>query len=660
MSTRANVVLSVVPVALFALAGTAHAQPANNACAQATPLTLTAEGTTAVLGTTIGATNDSASGNCPTSNASPDVWYTVVAPGTGVCTLNFDTCSAGTDFNTTITVRAGTTCPGSTLVYGCNDDDNACGEGRSRLSFLANGGSTYRVRIAGANGATGNFALKVGHNRAPRPVLGPDVITNVITDIMRFGTGTSNGMPVTAYAVGTDSCNKGDYPVLWIDNSNYTPDYNVTMHPVIGQNIYRLKNYGGYSRFEHLGQSWLKHGFVSTNSAGCGGCAPNSTQLWRPSTQNYQSVGGDVLGVNCSDTYGASLNGSQSTQGSKNIVHPTLGTSPFLRNNGTGEATIRQRLQIPTSDVTGQPAGTRYFAEAHYITADDAQFVRPGETVAYNALNNNSWREISAGTINNSSPSLSGATVQMQPAIFAWRIADPGVTLVSADHDDMPNPSTGFRLPNGQPQYPGDKFVRSRFWIAAKVTDLGDGTWRYEYAVYNQNSDRSAGSFSIPFPEAIEAPASFTFHAPLWHSGEPYSNTPWTMTKSGGRLTFSTQSFAANPNASAIRWDTLYNFGFTASIPPTTGSGSIELFKPGASPCAPGSISVANLPVPTAPPPCAADFNQDGNVDPDDLGDFVDCYFAVPACQGADFNADCILNADDLGDFINSFFTPCN
>ncbi|MGD9688920.1 MAG: S8 family serine peptidase [Phycisphaerales bacterium] len=56
---------------------------------------------------------------------------------------------------------------------------------------------------------------------------------------------------------------------------------------------------------------------------------------------------------------------------------------------------------------------------------------------------------------------------------------------------------------------------------------------------------------------------------------------------------------------------------------------------------------------------CAADFNGDGNVDPDDLGDFINCYFGVPACDGADFNADGNVDPDDLGDFINTYFAGC-
>ncbi|MGE3320848.1 MAG: matrixin family metalloprotease [Phycisphaerales bacterium] len=58
------------------------------------------------------------------------------------------------------------------------------------------------------------------------------------------------------------------------------------------------------------------------------------------------------------------------------------------------------------------------------------------------------------------------------------------------------------------------------------------------------------------------------------------------------------------------------------------------------------------------PPNCPADFNGDGNVDPDDLGDYINCFFQIPACPQADFNNDGNVDPDDLGDFINVFFGP--
>ena len=51
------------------------------------------------------------------------------------------------------------------------------------------------------------------------------------------------------------------------------------------------------------------------------------------------------------------------------------------------------------------------------------------------------------------------------------------------------------------------------------------------------------------------------------------------------------------------------------------------------------------------------DWNCDGVVNPDDIGDFVTYYFdAARTPQDTDFNDDGVLNPDDLGDFITIYF----
>ena len=57
---------------------------------------------------------------------------------------------------------------------------------------------------------------------------------------------------------------------------------------------------------------------------------------------------------------------------------------------------------------------------------------------------------------------------------------------------------------------------------------------------------------------------------------------------------------------------------------------------------------------------CTPDYNRDGVIDPDDLGDFITAFFSTfepgqaPPCL--DFNGDGVVNPDDLGDFITTTF----
>ncbi|MGD9690848.1 MAG: hypothetical protein AB7K52_15100 [Phycisphaerales bacterium] len=73
----------------------------------------------------------------------------------------------------------------------------------------------------------------------------------------------------------------------------------------------------------------------------------------------------------------------------------------------------------------------------------------------------------------------------------------------------------------------------------------------------------------------------------------------------------------------------------------------------------PNDFYLDDLVMLAADEPCAPDFNGDGNLDPDDLGDFINCYFSMPACPEADFNSDGNTDPDDLGDFINAYFAGC-
>ncbi|MGD9689046.1 MAG: cytochrome c peroxidase [Phycisphaerales bacterium] len=82
-------------------------------------------------------------------------------------------------------------------------------------------------------------------------------------------------------------------------------------------------------------------------------------------------------------------------------------------------------------------------------------------------------------------------------------------------------------------------------------------------------------------------------------------------------------------------------------------------------PAAAGGIARSNIaqvtffcPSQGCPPACTADFNLDGTLDPDDLGDFINTYFGPPTFL-ADFNKDGHADPDDLGDFINAFFAGC-
>jgi hypothetical protein len=185
--------------------------------------------------------------------------------------------------------------------------------------------------------------------------------------------------------------------------------------------------------------------------------------------------------------------------------------------------------------------------------------VAPDDAAAGNGLNNASYQPvIVSGTSFNLS--TSGPTVRELPAIAAWPATDPLVELIPADVPSTPV---------------------ERFHAARKVTDLGGGSFHYEYAIHNLNSDRSARSFTVDFP-GTPTISNAGFHDIEHHSGEPYATTDWTIdTGTPGTVTWSTDTFGTDPNANALRWGTMFSFWFDATAAPGGIDHTIGLFKPG-------------------------------------------------------------------------------
>ncbi|MBP7589174.1 MAG: hypothetical protein KBA72_14560 [Thermoanaerobaculia bacterium] len=380
------------------------------------------------------------------------------------------------------------------------------------------------------------------------PTSGPDVTVVDVYDIDSYG----GGGGFHGYAVGTTSCNIGDDELNWCNTTGCGGGLSSKQHPVIAQNLYRLKA----GRFEQIGMSWLKHGFFATNKPNAQTCKQGTSCITPP-------LGFEQLGIGCTDTYWAGLNGdrpagprSQVDASTANFPYP-----PFPAPPGPPYATeYEQRVKVADADVDpAQNAGAFYWVEGQYVSDNDA--------AAGNGLNNASYRKatVSPGTfalnMEPDNPPGYFATVREHSAIHAWPAIDPTVELHYVD-------------------VPGA--IVERFEVARKVTAVDGDTWHYEYAIHNVNSDRSARAFSVDF--ADPTPISATgFHDIDSHSGEPYSTADWAavVTPGTGTVTWSTSTFAANPNANALRWATLYSFWFDADAPPASAVQTIELFKPG-------------------------------------------------------------------------------
>ena len=159
---------------------------------------------------------------------------------------------------------------------------------------------------------------------------------------------------------------------------------------------------------------------------------------------------------------------------------------------------------------------------------------------------------------------------------------------------------------NRQEPDPGNDGI---WFMGYKVTNPSTGVWHYEYALYNQNLDRSIQSFSVPVGPGVNI-SNIGFHAPPQHPGwandgtfnnQGYSSTPWTVTQDASSITWSTETLAQNQNANAIRFSTLYNFRFDADQPPNPTDATVAYFKTG-SPTAVVVQAAGNVPLPSPTP----------------------------------------------------------
>ena len=271
---------------------------------------------------------------------------------------------------------------------------------------------------------------------------------------------------------------------------------------------------------------------------------------------------------------------------------PRFDSEQSQRPRSCPDVPTAHRILVETSDlIPAQNQGAIYFAEAEYIVPHEYTWCQthPGQCNMYNNASYERYNVSGGPTDFTFSPV--GTTVREQPAIRAW---------------------TGATVNQIEPA-PGQDGI---WFIGYKVTNPSTGVWHYEYALYNQNLDRSIQSFSVPLGPGVNI-SNIGFHAPPQHPGfandgtfmsQGYSSTPWNVTQNASSITWSTETLAQNQNANAIRFGTLYNFRFDADQPPNPTDATAGFFKTG-SPMpvviqAPGDVPAPSpTPTPTATPP---------------------------------------------------------
>lgn len=426
-----------------------------------------------------------------------------------------------------------------------------------------------------------------------------DVSVSDITSIVRRG--PING--VYGYAPGVSVCNLGPGIASYAATSN--------QHPSIGWSMYRVRE----GALEQIGVSWMFHTFAAVNGSGCGTCQP----------------GGSVaqLGPGCRSPESANIMASAQALGPRVQVNASTGefAYPFTSPNGpTGDA-IYKLAQVRESDLV---PGASYFIETQIINPQDVS--RANDTT-YRLLN----LAPTTGDFAISGPSVQGAS-----AIDAWR-------TITGDASMVVSHATS----------PGD----GELIVASRAIGLGEGRWRYVYAIENRNSARAVRELVVPVLAASVSGA--TFHGVRYHSGEPFDAADWAYT-SEPHAAWSTARFGANSNANALRFGTTYTFSFESGMPPRHRRVTLGMFAPGTP-----ELLTAEAWAPA--PGCAADLDDgsgltrpDGALTIDDLLMFLLCFEQGSLVADLDDDGDPLaghpddaVNIADLVFFLDRFQLGC-
>lgn len=329
-------------------------------------------------------------------------------------------------------------------------------------------------------------------------------------------------------AGSTTSCNIGTVDVPWFRQMD-------PRHPFIAQNMYRVDPNG---RLYQIGIAWLKHGFFAADASGCGNCNGNLQD-------NHLNVG-------CQDTYGSGNNSDRTWLGPRFEVDPLTGawepcgshfdigngSQPDCRESSHSHGAIDHMLRIDDADLDVQ--GAQFYYESYYVIANDE-----------NNLNNASYRRATVSRSTNT-----------------WSFSHPesmvrGLYVMNwGDYHHFVNDRTH-----------GDAI------IATRVIDLGQGNYRYEYAVYNHTLWQQINSFSIEVGSGVTI-SNAGFHAPV-EDEEPYGNEAWTMNVAANSVSWSVDDFNTNEFSNTLRYGTVYTFWFDANAAPVASGATLGLHKPG-------------------------------------------------------------------------------
>lgn len=347
----------------------------------------------------------------------------------------------------------------------------------------------------------------------------------------RRGAAYPNGE--VAASMMNEMCNPGTVTIPWFAAMQ-------TNHPKFGFLMVRIAN----DKIEQVSDwSYCKHAFISTNSPStCGTCVP--------------AGGGTVMGIGCSDIYGVGNNNDRNYLAPPSELNPWLGS--WVANGSYFDIGDPAQAGYPLPADGGRSLVTTGFdAVKNRVIMKEQDLLTPGAQYFYcihlmhegEAVANRGDNLASRGC----TPTWSGST---------WSFPNNAVSQIWGT---VLQRWSGASISNGQ-----NGNDDGRFFVAVKTTSLGGGNFHYEYAIHNVDNNRGGGTFRIPIAPTATA-SNYTF-------GDIDQNAAndWTAARVGNEIVFTA------PVGNALRWNTIYNFGFDANVQPGFGTAKIDQATVGA------------------------------------------------------------------------------
>ncbi len=330
-----------------------------------------------------------------------------------------------------------------------------------------------------------------------------------------------------------------DIPWYQKFSGNFAP-YNNDQHPYLIWNLYRFNADGS---LEQIGRSGVKHGFLTINV----GCLEN------PGNSH-------ILGRGCVDTYSVGNNDNNNSLGPRTEIVPATNqwgrcgsiydTNCDGQENSSGNSSYDQRLVVREHQFSGAgQTGASYRFESWYLARQDINILNSmASTRATFTRNSTTW-------------SVGGNDqYRLGPVIDRWvDPAAPGANASSA----MVSTDDG------------------NVKVAVRATSLGNGLWRYHYAVMNLDFSRPQTEGAEPNLRVVKNQGFDNFGVPVgtgtvtdlvFGDGDVDANNDWTPSIRNGRLTW-----WSGTRSNALNWGTLFRFSFTSNQAPVASAVTLHI-----------------------------------------------------------------------------------